>query len=775
MARLIAILLLATTAARAGGGPESTLVVVNRNSYLSRSLAKSYMALRDIPVTNVVEVDGIPHLGVIPMETFLERIWKPIATKLKAVGPIRLITYSADFPYAVRFKLPDVPNKQVRQTIGGQASLNGLTYLIQHVKAGDAFFDLGINPYYGVEIPRRAKPRRATSAERDHYMRALAEIQKKNFAAAAKAYTALLKTYDVAPQPFYNYACCLARLGKHDAALVALGRAVDTGWMDAGHTRKDPDLAPLRKRAEFESLLARMGPRPKASRAFDLDGYYLSTHLCYTGFRGNSLSEIWSYLERAAKADGTEPAGTVYLCRSKDKRRTGPREPFFAPVVAALKARGREAVVIDGTLPPGKADVLGAVVGIAKFDWPKSKSVLLPGSIAEHLTSFGAHFGTSGQTKCTQFLRAGAAASSGTVREPLAIHQKFPSPFLHIYYADGCSLAEAFYQSIHGPYQLMVIGDGLARPFARFREVKVDAPPLPWKGRRIEFTPKSNADRFELWVDGKRQDGLSFNATGKEQDVRVVAIHGPVGTRSYKKFDPPQPPGLTEDSRDFARPVDLKGRRMLPGLLGGKTWITHLGDKHGGKPQVTGPVKLSGYFEAPLTGSLQFVFTGNGSLTIKDLRLDKRDLSTAVFRLVGVQKGWHAIELEYEPPAKGKPRLEVMLNGDVVWSAPRLGHLVKPLKKQPEHTGTLKDGVELTWKRAASGIRGVVLLTDAKPAKDVTVESTVAKRYKAVAKAAIETGPGYVNITFASALRAKRIRVRGASDAKLSDVVVIGR
>jgi tetratricopeptide (TPR) repeat protein len=757
MARVLALLLLAA-AAFAGGGPESTLVVVNKRSWLSRSLARDYMILRDIPVTNVVEIDGIPHLGVISMQAFRETIWKPIAARLKEVGPIRLITYSADFPYAVRFKLPDGLNKQARQIIGGQASLTGLTYLIKHVEAGEAFYNLGINPYYGVALPQAKKPRRATGEERGHYMRAQSEIAQKNYVAAAQAYAALLATYDVAPQPFYNYACCLARLGRHDEALQALGRAVDTGWTDVGHTRNDPDLAPLRQRPGFAAVLARMAPRAKPSRAFDLDGYYLSTHLGYTGFRGNTYGEIRSYLERAAKADGTSPAGTVYACRSKDVKRTGPRAPFFAPLVAGLKARGRAATIIDGTLPPGKDDVLGAVVGIAKFDWPKSKSTLLPGSIAEHLTSFGAHFGTPGQTKCTAFLRAGAAGSSGTVREPLAIHQKFPNPFIHLYYADGCSLAEAFYQSIHGPYQLMVIGDGLARPFAKFREVEVDAPPLPWKGK-VEFTPKSEADRFELWVDGKRQEELSFSATGNERDVRVVAVHGPVATRSYKRFVG----GAEQERFDPEELEDLDGR-VVPGLLGAESWVTDL-------KQVTGPAKLTGYLEVPASGPLQLVCTGNGTLTVNGR---KERLAPAAFVPIHFVKGWHPIELEYVP-GKGKPRLEIMLNGDVVWQAPRFGHLVKPHKKQPERAGTLRDGLELTWKRAVSGIRGVVLLTKGKPSRDVTVESTVAKRYKAVAKAKVETGPGYVSIAFASSLRAKRIRVRASGEATLADVVVVGR
>jgi len=35
-----------------------------------------------------------------------------------------------------------------------------------------------------------------------------------------------------------------------------------------------------------------------------------------------------------------------------------------------------------------------------------------------------------------------------------------------VYYAQGCNLAEAFYQSVQGPYQLIILGDPLCQPWA---------------------------------------------------------------------------------------------------------------------------------------------------------------------------------------------------------------------------------------------------------------------------------------------------------------------
>ena len=60
--------------------------------------------------------------------------------------------------------------------------------------------------------------------------------------------------------------------------------------------------------------------------------------------------------------------------------------------------------------------------------------------------------------------------------EPLNFWQKFPVPAMHVHYAAGCSLAEAFYQSLAGPWQTLVVGDPLARPYARFATVALRAP-----------------------------------------------------------------------------------------------------------------------------------------------------------------------------------------------------------------------------------------------------------------------------------------------------------
>jgi hypothetical protein len=290
-----------------------------------------------------------------------------------------------------------------------------------------------------------------------------------------------------------------------------------------------------------------------------LDRYYLSVMLGYTGARGNSLPEILDYLGRAAGADGTRPAGTVYLMENSNIR-SQVRQPLFPSVTAALRGNGRTVEVIaqgqpgqDGRIPHDRTDIIGLVAGTRLFDWKASGSRMLPGAIAEAFTSYGGHFAHHSQTKLSEFLRHGAAGSSGTVQEPYSFVEKFPVPHLHRYYADGSSLAEAFYLSVSSPYQLIVVGDPLARPFARFAELELVAPDpaRPWQGvvriePHVSMPPGEVLDRVELWIDGLHAgqagpgQAIELDTRGLADgyhDLRLVAVaSGPLETRSHRSW-----------------------------------------------------------------------------------------------------------------------------------------------------------------------------------------------------------------------------------------------
>lgn len=238
--------------------------------------------------------------------------------------------------------------------------------------------------------------------------------------------------------------------------------------------------------------------------------YLLSTMLAYTSWNGNSVPEAIHYLTTAAAADGTRPQGTIYYLKSADVRSTT-RQPGFDAAVRQLEQLGVAARVMMGHTPLGRSDVQGAMLGIDKFSWPTTHSTILPGAICEHLTSYGGQLYGSGQTPLCEFLRYGAAGASGAVVEPFAIQAKFPLPSIHVHYARGCSLAEAFYQSVAAPYQLLIVGDPLCRPWAKIPQVSVTglAAETPLSGAvplvaQASLPGEAKVDRCDWFVDGVR-------------------------------------------------------------------------------------------------------------------------------------------------------------------------------------------------------------------------------------------------------------------------------
>ena len=280
--------------------------------------------------------------------------------------------------------------------------------------------------------------------------------------------------------------------------------------------------------------------------------YLLSTMLAVTSGRGNTVGEAVDSLSRSATADGTIPKGTIYYVRNSDVRSTT-REPGFAAAVAALGKLNVAAEIIEGTAPQNKRDVMGAMLGTRNVNWGTTRSTILPGAICENLTSYGGVL-TQGadQTPLTEFLRYGAAGSSGTVIEPYAIPDKFPAPAIQVHYARGCTLAESYYQSVWGPYQLLIVGDPLCRPWARIPEVQVAGVepeaivrgPLALQPTARTVAHQEQPDRFELFVNGIRMAACSGGGTLQWDttqfgdgyyELRVVAIEaGPIESQGER-------------------------------------------------------------------------------------------------------------------------------------------------------------------------------------------------------------------------------------------------
>ncbi|MBL8896479.1 MAG: TIGR03790 family protein, partial [Planctomycetes bacterium] len=285
----------------------------------------------------------------------------------------------------------------------------------------------------------------------------------------------------------------LARFEKSAKPTWATPRASSTGalYLGGAHDLESLSWLALDANAYASASLRREGDElrmelPAEGRAFRVDregAHALAVSLGWIGARGNRVEEVLALLERGAACDGTRPSGTVYLMEQLDVRaRT--RMSSFDAALQALHSLGREAERLragdggqDGIVPKQKRDILGLVAGCSDFDWAASGSSFVPGALAEHLTSFGAAFDQVGQTKISSFVSAGVVGTSGAVYEPYALAPKFPHPFLHAYYAQGFSLAESFHLAVASPYQLLIVGDPLARPFAPLREVALEGVP----------------------------------------------------------------------------------------------------------------------------------------------------------------------------------------------------------------------------------------------------------------------------------------------------------
>ena len=188
--------------------------------------------------------------------------------------------------------------------------------------------------------------------------------------------------------------------------------------------------------------------------------------LAHTGARGESTAQAVRRLESGIRLQGTPPAGQVFLLTSDDIR-TQCRSWQFADTVAELNKLGQKAQMLPLTNATPASTAWGIMAGVAELN-PARLPRLAPGSLAEHLTSFAGIFhGHTYQTKMTAWLQAGAAATAGTVTEPMSIWTKFPHARMFVHYASGCTVLEALAQSIASPLQTLAIGDPLLAPFGR--------------------------------------------------------------------------------------------------------------------------------------------------------------------------------------------------------------------------------------------------------------------------------------------------------------------
>ncbi len=243
--------------------------------------------------------------------------------------------------------------------------------------------------------------------------------------------------------------------------------------------------------------------------------FCIGAMLGYTGPHGNTVEELLAMIDRSAAVDGTFPSGTFYFMKTNDTARSRPRDYLYSKAVQRVRALGSDAERREGpVLPKGRDDCLGIMTGSAVPGIDGADLTIRPGAFCDHMTSFAARFDSASHEKVSRWIARGASGSWGAVEEPCNYAGKFPTAYFHVYYRKGASLGEAALRSArYIPFQMLLYGDPLTRPFARIPQVAaLDLSAAPLSGQvmiRPEASSSEGISGFELLLDGVRWKSLA--------------------------------------------------------------------------------------------------------------------------------------------------------------------------------------------------------------------------------------------------------------------------
>ena len=265
----------------------------------------------------------------------------------------------------------------------------------------------------------------------------------------------------------------------------------------------------------FDSSVAWLNGAPSTNPA--ARRYLIGALLGYSGSQGNTLAETLAMIDRSVAADGTRPGGTFYYMNNTADPNRNVRATQFPAAVSSIIGLGGNAAELNGVLPTGHYDCLGIMTGAASPPILTADMTILPGAFGDHLTSWAATFDIGAQTKVAAWITKGTSGSWGTVEEPCNYPGKFPHARLHVFYFQGLSLGEAAFRSAaYFPFQGLLYGDPLTRPFAHLPSVAVDDAPTGPVSGAIVLTPTATTThpsatiaQFDLLIDG----GLYDSAT----------------------------------------------------------------------------------------------------------------------------------------------------------------------------------------------------------------------------------------------------------------------
>jgi uncharacterized protein (TIGR03790 family) len=223
-----------------------------------------------------------------------------------------------------------------------------------------------------------------------------------------------------------------------------------------------------------------------------------------TMLTGSNLPMAKMLVDQGVNSDRTFPTQTVYLAKSDDIFRNV-RYVSFDNAIFEARLRGNYSMQRTNiNWIAGLGTILGAETGYQNYGIYTVGFV--PGAMADNLTSYGGVISGTDHLNILALVNVGAAGVYGTVVEPCAYLEKFPSPLNYFYQARGFSLAECYYQSVTNPYQGLLVGEPLAAPFAQ-----------PGSGSWNNLT--TNA-----LLSGTTNLSLVFNASDAQHPIQQVDL-----------------------------------------------------------------------------------------------------------------------------------------------------------------------------------------------------------------------------------------------------------
>ncbi|MBL8306263.1 MAG: TIGR03790 family protein [Rubrivivax sp.] len=188
-----------------------------------------------------------------------------------------------------------------------------------------------------------------------------------------------------------------------------------------------------------------------------------------------SLAEAQTLIARGVAADASLASGSTaahaWLVRTTDAARSVRYLDFEALArtsVAGITLHYQDNAAGTGSnVVANQSGVLVYFTGLEVV--PQiATNTWLPGAAADHLTSYGGRLPDGlGQMPATEWLKAGATATYGTVDEPCALTDKFPRASVLVKrYRAGDTLLEAYWKSVRWPGQGLFLGEPLARPYS---------------------------------------------------------------------------------------------------------------------------------------------------------------------------------------------------------------------------------------------------------------------------------------------------------------------